>query len=135
MVIAGIPFIARQSCSPGPCSRAIPTSSIWSLAVCKYERGEGLGDLVTCYDTWCHCTWPYLPGHTPLYLHTTSDQYWRWEQPWNKANVLLHVYISSPVFWIPPCSLSFQCALCGLKIPSGLFRTTWSSLTSKYWGR
>jgi len=25
-------------------------------------------------STWCHRTWPNLPGLPPPYLHTTSDQ-------------------------------------------------------------
>ena len=25
-------------------------------------------------STWCHCTWPDLPGLPPPYLHTASDQ-------------------------------------------------------------
>ena len=45
-------------------------------------------------STWCHCTWPDLPGIPSPYLHTVSNQRLEVEQPGNELiNIISYLLL------------------------------------------
>jgi len=70
------------------------TSSNWSLEVHKYEgRAREIWSCAVTsgspLSTWCHRTWPDLPGLLFRICILQAIKYWRWEQPGNEARAVL----------------------------------------------
>ena len=84
-------LLCEWSCPPASdwhCKKVLQDSFIWHYPPCVYSL-----------SSWCHHTWPNLPGLPPSCLHTTNIHKLRCEQPGNEAiniacdGLLLDLYI------------------------------------------